>query len=150
MAVQTRSVKDASTALSKWLANTANAAGDWANGIITPRRDPFDPNVVDPDAWQAGVSTPEAKTGYQRGMVSVDRTLYNQLVSTTGKTNYTANTRAKQKNYSDFATVFLPALSGEIDTLNRTNPRGPRGTNRGRMLALQDWYDSKRGSFRVR
>jgi len=146
MPLSPRTVKDPATATSKWSAGIARAGNDWADGYAHPKRNPFDPSVIDPDAWQAGVSTPQALAKYAANLAGVNQDVVLATVNGAGKAKYTASGTTKSGKVSKFMQVFMPKLSQILQNLNQQQPRGPRGSNRGRLNAYLDAVEATRGT----
>jgi hypothetical protein len=145
MPIQIRNVRDATTATANWGSQVQQAGAKWADGYAHPARNPFDPSVIDPEAWQAGVSQPAAKTLYARNLAGVNQEVVLATVNGAGKTKYTSSGSTKQGKYAKFATTFMPKLGGILQNLNTSNPRGPRGQNRARLNAYLDAVEATRG-----
>lgn len=146
MPIQTRVLRNPTTGASNWGTGVGQAGTKWADGYANPTRNPFDPSVINPDAWQAGVSTPQAKALYKAKLQAVNQDQVLQTVNGAGKTKYTSSGQTKQPNYLAFANVFYPKLSNILQNLNQTNPRGPRGTNTNRLLAYIQAVEATRGT----
>ena len=146
MPIQTRVIRDPATGSSNWGSGVTSSGNKWADGYAHPSRNPFDPNVIDPDAWQAGVSTAAAKASYAKNLAGVNQDQVLATVNGAGKTKYTASGTTKVSNYTAFATVFYPKLSSIISNLNVTNPKGPRGTNLDRLITYIQAVQATRGT----
>lgn len=146
MPITPRTVKDATTATANWGSAIAASAGKWAAGYANPSRNPFDANVINPDAWQAGVSTPQAKALYKKNMAGVNQDVVLATVNGPGKQKYAAAGQNKTGKVQAFMQTFLPKLGTILQNLNQTNPKGPRGTNRARLNAYLDAVEATRGT----
>lgn len=146
MPIQTRIIRDPSTGTTNWSSGVTSSGNKWADGYAHPSRNPFDPSVVNPDAWQAGVSTSAAKALFQKNMVGVNQDQVLATVNGAGKTKYTSSGTTKSSNYQAFATIFYPKLSSILSNLNVTNPKGPRGTNLDRLVAYVQAVQATRGT----
>ena len=147
MPIQPRAVRDPATATANWGTGVAQSAGKWADGYAHPSRNPFDPSVINPTAWQAGVSDPAAMTRYARNLAAVNPDQVLATVNGVGKTKYAAAGSQKQSKVAAFMQAFLPKLGTIIQNLNNTSPRGPRGSaeNRARLNAYLDAVAATRG-----
>jgi hypothetical protein len=101
--------------------------------------------------WQAQVSTPAAAAAMTAGLARAN----NNIAATTakvngpGKTSFMAGVLAASKgNYLAFANEFLPAVSTEVQTLDRTNPRGTFADNLSRFNAYITWLHGQKGNFK--
>lgn len=147
MALQTRSVKTAAQAVQNWTRGVQSSGDKWADGYLHPKRDPFSPNNIDPDAWQAGVSTQAAKDGYANGMANVDTTQLTATVNGAGKSKFTAAATTKTNKVQNFQSQFLPKLGNILQSLDSSAPKGPRGSaqNRTRLNNYLDMVAATRG-----
>lgn len=145
MPIQTRVVRDPTTGAANWGTGVGQSGTKWADGYAHPTRNPFDPSVINPDAWQAGVSTAEAKALYKTKLMNVNQDMVLATVNGAGKSKYTSSGTTKQPNYARFAQVFYPKLGTILQNLNTTNPRGPRGTNMNRLMAYIQAVEATRG-----
>lgn len=146
MPIQTRVIRDPSTGTANWTGGVSSAGSKWADGYAHPSRNPFDPTVINPDAWQAGVSTDAAKQKYRTNLANVNQDQVLATVNGAGKTKYTSSGSTKASNYSKFATAFYPKLSSIISNLNQSMPKGPRGTNLDRLVAYIQAVQQTRGT----
>ncbi len=150
MPLTTRTVKTAQAATDKWGSKVAAAGLDWSDGLLHPKRDPFNPANINGAGWQAGVSTAEALALYSAGMAAVDTAVYAATVNGAGRGKYTASGSTKKGKVFSFQQAFLPRLGSILSNLDSTAPRGPRGSaqNRTRLNTYLDGVASTRGSFR--
>ncbi len=146
MPIQTRVVRDPTTGTGNWSKGVGQSGAKWADGYAHPSRNPFDPSVINPDAWQAGVSTQAAKDLYKKKLSSVNQDMVLATVNGAGMSKYTSSGSVKAPNYARFATVFYPKLGTILQSLNNTMPKGPRGTNRGRLNSYLDQVEATRGT----
>jgi hypothetical protein len=149
MPITPRSVTDATTAAANWAKGIGDGADKWATQYANPHRNPFDPNVIDPEAWQAGVSTDAAKAKYKRKMAAVNQDMVLATVNGAGKTKYRASATTRRANVDQFMGKFIPTLKSIMDSENASVPRGPRGSaqNRQRMNDVVDKIAALRGQF---
>ena len=147
MPITPRTVTTPASAVANWASGVQNGGNKWATGYANPSRNPFDPTVINPNAWQAGVSTAAAKDLYAKHLASVDQTVVLATVNGAGKTKYTTSGTTKQGKVLTFQTAFLPRLSTILTNLNTSNPKGPRGTNRARLNAYLDAVELLRGTL---
>lgn len=145
MPIQTRTVRDPATGSQNWGTGVGQSGNKWADGYAHPTRNPFDPSVINPDAWQAGVSTASAKALYRSKLLAVNQDMVLATVNGAGKSKYTTSGSVKQPNYLRFANIFYPKLGTILQNLNASQPKGPRGTNRGRLNAYLDAVEATRG-----
>lgn len=99
--------------------------------------------------WQTQVNTPEALANFKSGVATIDVPAVTTKVSTVGKASLAAGVKAASTGkYASFAAEFMPAVSTEIQNLDRTNPRGDKAQNRTRLNAYLDWLESQAGNFK--
>lgn len=142
MGITVRAVRNSTTGTANWGAGVQQAGNKWADGYANPSRNPFDPSVINPQAWLAGVSTQDAMNAYAANLAAVDQNVVLATVNGAGKTKYTASGSTKQAKYQKFASIFYPKLGNILQALP---PKGPRGTNRGRLNAYLDAVEATRG-----
>lgn len=140
MPIQPRTVTDAATATSNWTRGVGNAGNKWADNYAHPSRNPFDPAVINPQAWQDGVSTAAAKSKYGSKMAAVNQDMVLATVNGAGKTKYTSAATTRAPNMAAFMQRFIPRVQSNLATLNSSTPRGPRGSaqNKARMDTWRD------------
>lgn len=101
--------------------------------------------------WQSQVSTQKAAEAYVDGIDRMNVTQVTAKVNGAGKASLAAGVRASGGaggKYTSFIGEFLPAVSTEIQTLDRTNPRGTPAQNRARLNAYLDWLEGQKGNFK--
>lgn len=151
----TKPIKTAVAATAKYGTNggSATAAADWAAGWSVDPAAIFAAAAAAVDTWQANVSTPLAAANFKAGLAKADPQAAINKVNGPSKATFSAGVKAAAApggNYSTFSTAWQGALSTELATLNRTNPRGDRTTNRARQAAYDAWVDQQAGKFRVK
>lgn len=144
MPIQVRAVKDSATAQANWSSGVQQGGNKWADGYAHPSRNPFDPSVINPDAWQAGVSDPNSKAKYARKLAAVNQDQVLATVAGPGKSKYTSAGTIKAPNYGAFSAKYQPFMRNLVASLPA---RGPRGTNRARINQLLDGLEAARGTF---
>lgn len=136
-------------AVQNWGTGVTNGGNNWASGYLAAAPEVFNANNVDPQAWQNGVSDPNAAARYLKGMTSVNMSQLTTTVNGAGKGKYTASGTAKQAKMTNFMTSFIPKLDNILVNLDNTNPRASRGSasNRARLNAYLDAVQSTRGTY---
>ena len=140
-------VADPSTWAGNWGTGVRGGGAKWSTRLNAVVSQIGQKAVAAAPNWQQAVSSPQALDSYKSGVGSFDQTAFVQTVNGAGQTKYTASGTTKQARYAQFAQIFGPKLTTEINTLNQTSPRGPRGSaqNRARLNAYLDWAASTRG-----
>lgn len=128
MPIQVRTVTDAATATANWTKGVGGAGQKWADNYAHPSRNPFDPAVINPQAWQDGVSTAAAKAKYATKMAGVNQDMVLATVNGAGKSKYTAAGTTRAPNVSSYMGRFIPRLQTIVQNVNSATPRGPRGS----------------------
>lgn len=148
MPITPRVVRDPATATANWTKGVQQSGAKWADGYAHPSRNPFDPSVIDPEAWQAGVSNPNAMAAYERNLASVNQDQVLATVNGVGQQKYTASGTQKTSKVSKFQQVFLPKLSQIVSNLNSSMPKGPRGSaqNISRLTTYLQQVAATRGT----
>jgi hypothetical protein len=149
MPIQPRTVTDATTAAANWSKGVGAAGNKWADNYAHPSRNPFDPSVINPQAWQDGVSTDAAKSKYARKMAGVNQDMVLATVNGAGKNKYTSAATTRAPNVSTFMGKFIPQISSIVQNVNSTTPRGPRGSaqNLQRMNSVVAAIAALRNTF---
>lgn len=142
-----KQIKSPTDGVKRWGTGVQNGGVDWATNYLAVANDTFSDAKVNPEAWQAGVSDPDAATRYHDGMVSVDKAQLNTTVNGAGKIKFQAAGTAKTTKYLAFANIFYPKLNNIRQNLDSTSPRGRRGSpqNRSRLNAYLDMVAATRG-----
>lgn len=148
MPIQPRVVRDPTTATQNWTKGVTQSGAKWADGYAHPSRNPFDPSVIDPEAWQAGVSNPNAMASYERNLAAVNQDQVLATVNGVGMQKYTASGTQKTSKVARFQSVFLPKLGTILQNLNSSNPPGPRGSaqNISRLTVYLQQVAATRGT----
>jgi hypothetical protein len=147
MPITPRSITDAATAATKWSTRVAAAGNDWADGWAHPTRSPFDPNTINADGWQAGVTAPGVKERYQARLAGTNQEMALASVNGAGKGKYQASGTNRKANVQAALSQILPIVGQVVQNLNQTMPKGPRGTNGSRGLAFSTAMHTYRGTF---
>ncbi len=145
MGLTTRTIASATDATNAWGSKVSQSSATWSKKYLNPRRDPFTAANVDPDAWQAGVTTDTAKQKYLAGMTSVDITALTATVNGPGAAKYAAAGTNKKAKYQTFATNFLPKLNNIVQSLPARGPRGSQ-QNKARVMQFFDQVAATRGT----
>jgi len=134
-------------AVKNWGQKVAAAGPTWSAGLIAAAPNIFNPANIDAQAWQNGVSSPQAAADYEKGMASVNMQQFTTVVNGAGQGKYTSSGSSKQAKMLSFMNVFIPKLSGILQTLNTSSPKGPRGSaqNRTRLNNYLDAVAATRG-----
>src|SRR5277367_3381034 len=120
----------------------AAAATAWAAGYTADIPAIFDAAAAQVDYWKSQVSTAQAATNFKNGLSRAKQnvTAITQKVNTVGMASFSAGVKAAATgNYLTFANSWQTAVSNEVATLDRTNPRGDRTANRARQAVYDQW-----------
>jgi hypothetical protein len=130
-----------------------NAATLWATNLAADLPAVFAAAERQVAFWQSQVSTTETANLYVAGLRKAAANTGPIITKINGpaKATYTAQVRAAGAaggNYANFSAAWQPAISAELQNLNRTNPRGDFGTNLARLNALITWAHGQKGKFK--
>jgi hypothetical protein len=149
-------MKTPAQAAAAYVTNGSSAAATtlWGNNFTAAIPTMLDAAVKAIPRWQAAVADPAAAAMMTKGL---NRAKNNTgaiatKAKTVGVSSLAAGVRAAGAaggNYDQFTQKWIPAVSGEVQTLNTTNPRGTRQDNRARQAAYDAWVDQQAGNFRV-
>ena len=137
---------------SKWTGNwgtkVAASGPSWSAGMVAAVPTMGAKAAAAAPIWQAAVADPAAALAYAAGERNFDQAAAIATINGAGRTKYTAAGTTKQAAYASFVSIFAPKLSSEINSLNSSTPRGPRGSaqNQQRMIAFNNWIISTHGT----
>jgi len=137
------------TATANWGKKVAAAGATWSAGYLAAAPNVFNPANIKPDRWQQGVSNPNAMNKYAKNMAAVNMQQLTAVVNSSGQSKFTTSGTNKQAKMLAFQSAFLPVLSNVLQSLNQSNPRGPRGSaeNKARSNMYFDMLTAKQGQF---
>jgi hypothetical protein len=149
MALTIRQTKTPATAIANWTAGVQRSGAKWSAGVLSPKRDPFATAAASVSTWVAAVSSPAAQTAYVKGLQSVDVNAFTATVNGAGQSKYVSSATTKTAKETAFLNAFLPQLDNIVTNLNRTNPRGPRGSaqNVSRLTSYIQAISALRGTL---
>jgi hypothetical protein len=149
-------MKTAAQAGTLYGANGSSSASTtlWANNFSANIPAILDAAIKAIPLWQANVATQLAATNMAKGLnrAKGNVTAITTKVKGAGSASFAAGVRAAALpggNYDQFIQKWMPAVGGQVQTLNTTNPRGTRAENRARQAAYDNWVDQQAGLFRV-
>jgi hypothetical protein len=116
------------SATANWGTKVGQAGATWSKGLIAAAPTIFNPANIKPQNWVAGVQNPQAAIDYASGMAATNQAQFATVVNGAGQTKFTSSGTTKQAKMLAFQTSFLPKLGNIIQSLNQSNPRGPRGS----------------------
>jgi hypothetical protein len=128
MALTIRTTKSPATAIANWTAGVQRSGSKWSAGVLSPKRDPFQAAAASVGNWVAAVSSQAAQNAFVSGLQNVDINAFTATVNGSGQQKYVAAATTKTAKETAFMNSFLPQLDNITSNLNRTNPRGPRGS----------------------
>lgn len=146
-------MKTPSQAAARYVNNgsTADAQNAWASDFLAAIPSMQARAKAQVSYWQSQVSTQEAAAAYVDGIDRMNVTQVTTKVNGAGKASFAAGVRASGGpggKYTGFINEFMPAVSTEVQTLDRTNPRGTPAQNRARLNTYLDWLESQKGNFK--
>lgn len=135
------------SATANWGTKVAQAGAAWSKGFLAAAPKVFNPANIKPANWQAGVNNPQAAIDYADGMANVNMSQLTTVVNSSGQQKYTTSGTNKQAKMLAFQQVFIPKLGQITNSLDQSNPRGPRGSaqNRSRLNNYLDAVAATRG-----
>jgi hypothetical protein len=149
MALTIRTTTSPATAIANWTAGVQRSGAKWTSGVLSPKRDPFATAAASVSNWQAAVSSQAAATAFVSGLQNVNITAFTATVQGSGQQKYVASATTKTSKETAFMNAFLPQLDSITSNLNRTNPRGPRGSaqNITRLTSYLQQVSALRGTL---
>jgi len=147
MALQTRAVKDPTTATNRYKAGVQSAGPDWTDGALHPKRDFRTAAAAQQGYWASQVQAAAAKGTFASHIKAVTDAEYENAVSTYGQNNYVTQAQAKAGNWTKFYDKFQPKLAGIVAKLPA---RGNKAQNRARLNAYLDAVEATAGSNSAR
>jgi hypothetical protein len=130
-----------------------NAANLWGTNLSSQLDSALTKAAAAVAFWASQVSTQQAQTNFVSGLnkAKTNEPAIISKINGPGKLSFTAGVKAASTGaYASFAAAWLPAVSGEVQQLNISNPRGTLAQNRARQAAYDQWVDSQAGKFRVK
>lgn len=112
----------------KWATRSAAASGEYAEGVQSPRRSWQQATEASEANYEAGLAAASAEKRFSKGVTAAGDAKYKQGVAEKGRTRFQQGVAVSQDAYSRGFAPFKSAL--ESTTLA---PRGPKGTNYGRV-----------------
>jgi predicted Zn-dependent protease len=149
MALTIRQTKTPAQAVANWTAGVQRSGTKWSTGVLSPKRDPFQAAAASVSNWVAAVSSQAAQNNFVKGLQNVDVTAFTATVTGSGQQKYVASATTKTSKETAFMNAFLPQLDSITNNLNRTNPRGPRGSaqNITRLTSYLQQVSALRGTL---
>jgi hypothetical protein len=128
MALTIKTQTSPATAIANWSAGVQRSGAKWSTNVISPSRDPFATAAASVGVWQTAVSSQASANAYVKGLNNVNIPQFIATVQGAGQQKYVASATTKVAKETAFMNAFLPQLDTITNNLNRTNPRGPRGS----------------------
>lgn len=111
----------------KWARNSANAAGDYEQGVKNPRTPWAQAAKASEDNFEQGVQSAIQKKSFGKGVDRAGDSAWRDGAVNKGRARYSPGVSLGQGRYG---ARFAPFASG-LSALT-LEPRGPKGTNYGR------------------
>jgi hypothetical protein len=150
-------IKTAATAAANYgtRGGAPTAAADWATNYTADIPAILAAAVAAVPLWQQNVALPQSAVNMTNGLnrAKANAGAISTKVNTVGKVSFSAGVKAAALptgDYSLFASTWMPAVTQQVATLNVSNPRGDRASNRARQAAYDAWVDTQAGKFRVK
>jgi hypothetical protein len=129
------------------------AAALWATNLSADLPAVFAAAKAAGPTWQQNVNTPQALLNYGNGLTRASNNTAPIIAKINGPSKNTFQQQVTAAGgpggkYTGFAGAWMPAVSTQVANLDRTNPRGPSGTNQARMDAQYNWAVSQHGKFK--
>ena len=115
----------------KWATRAAAAGGEYASGAASPRRSWQASAAASKDNYAAGVNTAISEGRYEKGISKAGDAKWNKGIQEKGRARYQQGVGIAQAEYQAGYAPYAAKL-GSV-TLP---PRGPKGTNYGRVQAV--------------
>jgi hypothetical protein len=128
MALNIKTQTSPAQAVAAWSAGVGRSGTAWSTGVLNPKRDPFASAAASVQSWQQAVSSPAAANAYVSGLQNVNIAQFSAVVQSSGMQKYVSSSTTKTAKVTAFMNAFLPQLDSITANLNRTNPKGPRGS----------------------
>lgn len=146
MAIQNITAAQATAA---WQKGVQSAGTSWTNGVLRTATTFAQAAIANVNNWQQAVSSTAAANAYVKGLQNINQTAFTATVQGAGVAKYTGSATAKPQKVQAFFNAFLPQLDNIVNNLNKSNPRGPRGSaqNDTRLMAYIQQIKALRGTL---
>ena len=125
----------------KFSTRASSAQQDYATGVQSPRRSQSESAIAAKDNWKASLDAAAAAGLFEKGLRASGDGEWKKGVETKGKARYSSGVLASEQKYVAKTAKFRSALEGLT-----LQPRGPKGTNYGRVQQVGDLMKSTKNS----
>lgn len=115
----------------KWANRSAAASGEYAAGVSSPRRPWAEATIAAADVHAQAMTEAIAEGRFAKGVQKATNSAWSSGVSNKGRTRYSQGVAVSQNAYQSGFAPYAAALGGLT-----LEPRGPKGTNYGRVQAV--------------
>jgi hypothetical protein len=126
-------VKDPNTSATKWNLRAGAAAPAYASGVANTQKDQAALAASAEPTWAAAVQNAAANHTFSSQVLKAGTSAWKAGVATKGTARYPQGITAGQPAYVAGVTPYFSALSSLT-----LAPRGPKGSNIGRVQAVDD------------
>ena len=118
---------------SKWANRSAAASGEYASGVASPRR-PWDQATAAAESnYEQGVNASIAAKSFGKGVAAAGNAKWQKGVAEKGRSRYQTGVATAQNEYQAGFAPYADVIRGVT-----LAPRGPKGTNYGRVQTIGD------------
>ncbi len=115
----------------KWANRSSAASADYAQGVQSPRRSWSQSASAAKENYKSGVALAASEGRYEKGVQKAGDAKWQKGATEKGAQRFSQGVLGAQQNYSSGFAPFAAALQGV-----NLPPRGPKGTNYGRVQAV--------------
>lgn len=112
----------------KWAQRAGQAAGEYLEGVLNPRRSWEEAAKAAKDTYAAAISEAIAEDRFSKGVDRAGDTKWKDGVREKGRTRYQQGTAVAEDEYDKGFRPFVEVLRSLT-----LSPRGPKGQNYGRV-----------------
>lgn len=115
----------------KWASRASGAGADYASGVRAPRRSQSAAAIAAKENYKAGVTLAISEGRFEKGLQKAGDAKWLKGATEKGEQRFTQGVLGTQQEYAAGFAPFAQAL-----TSLSLAPRGPKGTNYGRVQAV--------------
>jgi len=123
----------------KFARNASNASGDYLAGAQSPRRSQSAAAIAAEPNYESGVTAAISRKAYSTGLRKAGDGKWQKGIQDVGRARYQQGVAAAKDEYSSGFAPYASVLSGLT-----LQPRGPKGTNYGRVQMVGDALRAKK------
>ena len=125
----------------KYARNASNASGDYLAGAQSPRRSQSAAAIASEGNYEAGVQAAIGRKAYSAGLRKSGDGKWQKGILDKGRSRYQQGVTVAKDEYAAGFSPYASILSSLT-----LQPRGPKGTNYGRVQAVGDALRAKKVS----